>query len=141
MSTQLNYREAVNKVYSSLKGKKRTIADRLLSAPGRMIEKSIAEFAAECRCDQTTIVRFAQLLGYSGYAELKLAVARQSETLWQDFAPERSSGDQPEDHAIDSLRRLHCESITGTFRALDPIICPSAFRVRVSTPSLSYTTI
>lgn len=119
MSTQLNYREAVNKVYSSLKGKKRRIADRLLSAPERMIEKSIAEFAAECQCDQTTIVRFAQLLGYSGYAELKLAAARQLETLWQDFAPERSSGDQPEDHAVDSLRRLHCESITGTFRNLD----------------------
>ena len=76
MSTQLNYREAVNKVYSSLKGKKRRIADRLLSAPERMIEKSIAEFAAECQCDQTTIVRFAQLLGYSGYAELKLAAVK-----------------------------------------------------------------
>ena len=119
MSTQLNYREAVNKVYYSLKGKKRRIADRLLSAPERMIEKSIAEFAADCQCDQTTVVRFAQLLGYSGYAELKLAAARQLETLWQDFEPERSAGDRPEDHAVDSLRRLHCESITGTFRDLD----------------------
>ena len=119
MSSQHNYREAVNRVYSSLKGKKRVIADRLLSEPTRMIEKSIADFASECHCDQTTVVRFAQLLGYSGYAELKIAVARQSETLWQDFKQETPAGSSQEKQVADSLMRLHSESISGTFRNLD----------------------
>ena len=119
MSSQLNYREAINKVYSSLKGKKRRIADQLLSAPERMIEKSIAEFASDCQCDQTTIVRFAQQLGYTGYAELKIAAARQLETLWQEFKPETRSGNEPENRTVDTLKRLHSESIAGTFRNLD----------------------
>ena len=121
MSTQPNYREAVNKVYSSLRGKKRIIADRLLSEPILMIEKSIADFAKECHCDQTTVVRFAQMLGYSGYAELKIAVARQSEAIWQEFTPDMTEArhKSKEKDVASSLMRIHCESITGTFRNLD----------------------
>ncbi len=118
MSTQQNYREAITKVYSSLKGKKRLIADQLLSDPIHSIELSIADFATLCRCDQTTVVRFAQRLGYSGYAELKLAVARQSEALWQEFKSEQP-GRASENKITDALIRLHCESISATLRNID----------------------
>ena len=124
MSSQSNYREAVNRIYSSLKGKKRVIADRVLSEPIQMIEKSIADFARDCQCDQTTVVRFAQMLGYSGYAELKIAVARQSEALWQEFNSNSmtSSAAEPKkkgNNVTESLMRIHCESITGTIRNLN----------------------
>lgn len=61
------------------------------------------------------------MLGYSGYAELKIAVARQSEAIWQEFTPDMTEArhKSKEKDVASSLMRIHCESITETFRNLD----------------------
>ncbi len=116
-----NYRDAINRLYSSLKSKKRRIADEILSAPLEVVGLSVAEFAARCECEQTTVVRFAQQLGYSGYAELKIAVARQSEAIWQEFdLPAASEDTNGGNRVTEALLKLYFESLRATLHGLDP---------------------
>lgn len=111
----LDYRQAIGQEYPQLRGKKRKMADLLLNAPLEMIGKSVAQFAALCDCDQTTVVRFAQQLGYSGYTELKIALARGADTLWKDFEADSSDGDVDEFRRMaENLVRLHFESMRAT---------------------------
>ena len=115
-----NYRAAISRVYPSLKSKKRRIADELLGAPMEVISLSVADFAARCQCDQTTVVRFAQQLGYSGFAELKLAVARQTDAIWQELdLPSEPETPEIGSRVADALLRRYCASLQLTLHALD----------------------
>ncbi len=114
MSIKVSYQQAIRDHYESLGRKKRKIADILLNSPMQILDKSVAEFAAVCECEQTTIVRFAQQLNYSGYAELKIAVARESNAVWQDFTgnDEREGGKFKQ--ICHRLAMLHAESVRET---------------------------
>jgi len=83
MPIKEDYRMLIERVYAKLGKRKKCLADKILSNPLDIIEMSVAAFAESCGCDQTTVVRFAQQIGYSGYSELKLAIAQKSEALWK----------------------------------------------------------
>ena len=80
-----DYRRLISRMYSKLGKKKKKLADMLLNSPADVLDKNAKQLAQACGCDQTTVVRFAQQLDYSGYTELKLAIARQTGTLWKDY--------------------------------------------------------
>ena len=122
MSIQIDYQQAIRENYHSLGKKKQKIADLLLKSPMLVLEKSLGELAELCHCEQTTIIRFAQQLKYAGFAELKLAIARQSNVVWQDFAEESAPKEQPGDHfrmLCNKLAMLHTESIRETLNGMD----------------------
>ena len=122
MSIQIDYQQAIRENYHSRGKKKQKIADLLLKSPMLVLEKSLGELAELCHCEQTTIIRFAQQLKYAGFAELKLAIARQSNVVWQDFAEESAPKEQPGDHfrmLCNKLAMLHTESIRETLNGMD----------------------
>ncbi len=104
MSKQDDYRRSISRMYSRLGKKKKILADVLLNSPADILEKNAKELAKSCGCDQTTVVRFAQQLNYSGYAELKLAIARQTGMLWEDY--ENNAGKTPNGGFQDLCNRL-----------------------------------
>ena len=55
------------------------IADWLFLNPGQLIPLSISELAEKCCCSEATIVRFAKRIGFGGYQELKISIAREEE--------------------------------------------------------------
>jgi DNA-binding MurR/RpiR family transcriptional regulator len=55
------------------------VADWLISHPGDNLPMSISELAGLCESSESTIVRFARRLGFSGYRELKISVAGEQE--------------------------------------------------------------
>lgn len=70
--------EIIKKKYTEFHPKEKDIADKILSSPDNVIHKSIKEFSAECDSAESSIVRFCKLLGYSGFPELKLELAKAS---------------------------------------------------------------
>lgn len=113
MATNDDYRKLISKIYSQLGNKKKEIANILLNTPEKLIEKSANELAKDCKCDQATVVRFAQQLGYSGYTDLRLAIARELGTPWQNY--ETKTNDDSKFNAVcGKLLQLHTETLKKT---------------------------
>lgn len=72
--TTLNIKVIYNKIGKAEK----QIADWLLENPGEILPLSIVDLADKCGCSEATIVRFAKRLGFSGYQELKISLAQET---------------------------------------------------------------
>jgi DNA-binding MurR/RpiR family transcriptional regulator len=64
-------------LYEEMGKAEKKIADWILLHPGELIPLSISELADKCGCSEATIVRFARRLGFGGYQELKISLARE----------------------------------------------------------------
>lgn len=118
---EIDYREAIQKSFDSLGRKKQKIARYILQNPLKTVGSSVQTLASACDCEQTTIVRFAKQLGFSGISELKIAIARQSNMIWNDFSVEKASSEQVNVHPVlTQLSNLHCDCITQTLNGLSP---------------------
>ena len=66
-------------LYNEMGKSEKKVADWLISHPGDNLPMSISEHAGLCESSESTIVRFARRLGFSGYRELKISVAGEQE--------------------------------------------------------------
>lgn len=64
-------------LYNDMGKAEKKIADWLLKNHACIIPLSISELADSCGCSEATIVRFARRLGFGGYQELKISIARE----------------------------------------------------------------
>ena len=83
----------IQSLYPSLRPAERKVADFLLEEPDKVIYLSISECAEKCNVSETTVIRFARLLGLSGYQELKIELAKTAESggsLSEEITPEDS---------------------------------------------------
>ena len=67
-------------LYDKMGKAEKRIADWLMENPGEIIPLSIVELAERCGCGEATIVRFARRLGFSGYQDMKISLAQESNT-------------------------------------------------------------
>lgn len=74
--------EQVRRSIPGLSAAEKKVAERLLVDPSVVIDLAINDLAKLCSTSISTVARFAQSLGFSGYRELRVAVAR-SLTLQQ----------------------------------------------------------
>ena len=65
-------------LYDKMGKAERQIADWLIKNPGEILPLSIVDLAERCDCSEATIVRFSKRLGFSGYQELKISLAQES---------------------------------------------------------------
>lgn len=61
--------------YAGMSPKLRVLADYVLADPDSVQLQSITDLAVKSCTSETTIFRFCQLLGFSGYAQFKMALA------------------------------------------------------------------
>ena len=113
----IDYKLAIQENLAHFRSKKRRIAEFVLEHPQEVVSHSVQKLARLCDCDQTTIVRFAQQIGFSGISALKIAIARQSDMIWGDFKGAPAQGDG--DSVLMRLARLHSDSITKTLSRLE----------------------
>lgn len=66
----------IRAVVPELKPAERRVAEAVVADPRLVARESIGSLAQRCGTSAPTVVRFAQRLGFSGYPELKLALAR-----------------------------------------------------------------
>ena len=70
--------------YDQMGRGEKKIADRITSNPHSILPLTISQFAKEVGCGAATLVRFSKRLGFTGYQELKIAIAQEISTLSND---------------------------------------------------------
>lgn len=65
-------------LYNEMGKAEKKIADWILEHPNELLPLSIVELAEKSQCSEATIVRFSKRLGFSGYQELKISLARET---------------------------------------------------------------
>jgi RpiR family carbohydrate utilization transcriptional regulator len=102
----------------SLRESERKIADYILAYPEEIIYLSITELAERTDTSEATVIRFAQRLGYSGYAALKITLTMDR----RDGAPPLPS-DLTSEVGLTSIKRkiiqANIESLNDTAQVLD----------------------
>ena len=93
MTNQDNPIFRINEKYQDLFTKEKELADIVLEDPNKIMHFTINELAAETGVSVATIVRFCKQIGYKGYSEFKLEIAKSSYSL-----SEREENNSREDH-------------------------------------------
>ncbi|TXN29228.1 MurR/RpiR family transcriptional regulator [Lacisediminihabitans profunda] len=100
------------------------IADYLLEYPQAPLKLSIGELAKQAGASAATVTRFCRLIGYTGYAPLKVSIATDfgrstARTSWKTdigraFGPHDSAGD-----VLSTLINAHSRTLRETASAID----------------------
>src|SRR5262249_58181588 len=84
----------------SLRESERKIADYILARPEEIIYLSVTELADRTDTSEATVIRFAQRLGYSGYAALKIPL-----TMDRRHSPPPLPSDLTPETGLASIKR------------------------------------
>lgn len=82
-------------LYPSLKAALKKVADLVLSRPEMAIYASVNEVAAQAGVSEATVMRFCRILGFRGFQDFKIALARELVTPMQRLHEEVDAGDTP----------------------------------------------
>lgn len=93
----------IKSVYPELYAKGQQIADVILKDPNKVIYQSIKELATECGTSESSVVRFCKTIGYSGYNEFKLELAKC--TFEMETVNKLLSEAQPSESTTENLTR------------------------------------
>ncbi len=63
-------------IQPSLRSAENRVAEWVLNNPGEIVRMSITELAEKCKVAEATIVRLCKKLGYNGFQEIKIYLAR-----------------------------------------------------------------
>jgi len=82
-------------LYPSLKTALQKVADVILRQPEMAIYASVNEVAAASGVSEATVMRFCRILGFRGFQDFKIALARELVSPLQRLHEEVSEGDEP----------------------------------------------
>jgi len=119
--------------YSSLSTKEKKIADFILAHPRESVNPSIEELAERIGISESTMVRFAKKLGYSGYQRFRIALARETiPAELQLFETEVQEGDD----VVDVVFRHACATLEETHAKLNRAVIKEAAQLMTGCRSL-----
>lgn len=62
--------------YNSLRTSEKKVANYILENPDEIIYSSITNLAEKCKVSETSVIRLCKVLGYNGFQDLKINIAR-----------------------------------------------------------------
>jgi DNA-binding MurR/RpiR family transcriptional regulator len=84
----------INGTYDTLRAAEQRVADFILAHPEDLIHLTVTELAERTQTSESTVVRLCQKIGYKGYQEFKIMLARDlvgpTETVYQEITPSDS---------------------------------------------------
>lgn len=98
-------------ILASLNPTDRLIADCVLADPEKVISSSIAQLKDDCGASVGAIVAFCRRMGLTGFAEFKIALAR-------DLAQSGMPGGQVQENGslLEKVFQVHSQSLTETLQ-------------------------
>jgi DNA-binding MurR/RpiR family transcriptional regulator len=96
----------------------RRVGDAVINDPHSVILASVGELAARSDSSEAAVSRFARVLGYSSYAEFKLALSRDLVGATQAIHEDVEDGDEISVVA-EKVVAANVRAIEDTYRALD----------------------
>lgn len=115
---------AIRAVLPSLPPAERRVAEDVLERPGDTVFLSIGDLAGRSATSEATVVRFCKHAGFSGYPELRLALATQVGRSSAQEGPSRIVGtdvrpDDPLSDIVAKVGALDAAAISDTVGQLD----------------------
>ncbi|MDD3363210.1 MAG: MurR/RpiR family transcriptional regulator [Hespellia sp.] len=114
-----NVWDTMSEVYPSLTKSGRKVADYIFANKTEAQYMSITSLAEECRVADATISRFCKTLGYDGYNEFKLALAKAGATRISDLDPDAYDKITLEDGILDMAKKLYARDVTAIQQSLE----------------------
>ena len=120
---KFDFFEQLKQSYPELTRSSRKICDYLLENAAKAQYLSISSLAKECNVAEATIFRFCKTMGFEGYNELKIALAKacatsdstQYYTTYGEATP-----DEPFDHLCDRLCMANMDALKQTRERIEP---------------------
>ncbi len=109
---------AIRSRLDTLPQRERTVADFVLRHAEDLLHLSITDLATRLRVSQATVIRFCKHLGYHGYHEFKILLARDIGRESLDIYPDLSSKDDA-GSVLRKTVRLSMQSLQDTLSTLD----------------------
>jgi RpiR family carbohydrate utilization transcriptional regulator len=109
----------VRGIYDTLPRSERKVADYVLNYAEEVIHASVTNLAQALEVSESTVVRFCQRLGYQGYPEFKILLARD---LGAPFRVTYDTLDPRDDVAtvVQGTFQILTQALNDTLAALDP---------------------
>jgi DNA-binding MurR/RpiR family transcriptional regulator len=105
-------------MFNSLRPAEKKVASYILDNGGQVVYQSITELASATGTSDATIIRFANALGFSGYQELKIALARElvspDRNIHEDIDPRDSL-----QVAVNKAFQANVQAVSDTLNVLD----------------------
>ena len=108
----------IRRMFNSLRPAEKKVASYILDNGGQVVYQSITELASATGTSDATIIRFANALGFSGYKELKIALARElvspDRNIHEDIDPRDSL-----QVAVNKAFQANVQAVSDTLNVLD----------------------
>lgn len=112
------------RIRSSLPGlyaAEQRVAEAILADPEAVLSSSVTELAGRARSSEATVVRFCRSLGYKGYQDFKISLARDLVSPIKSLHEELEEADEPAQVAA-KVFRTHIQALEETLAALDEAV-------------------
>lgn len=117
---------AIKTEYAGLTRKEQQLADCILQNYETVVSLTTSELAERAGVVKSVVIRLCQSLGFSGYTEFKLALARELARNEQfNFTPYISENDKPE-HIFQKIFSSNIKTLHDTAEGIDTIMLDGA---------------
>ena len=105
----MRYIAIIKSCYPSLSKSERKVADYILQEKGNIIYETLLEISKKIKVGEATILRFVRKIGFSGFQDLKLQIAKDDEPVNETY----------HENYIDSIAANMTNTIQNTKNVLD----------------------
>ncbi|MGL5378725.1 MurR/RpiR family transcriptional regulator [Clostridium sp.] len=104
----------MNNIYNELTEVDKKVADYINENKELISKLSVSELAQKSNVSSASIVRFSRKLGYSGFGELKIEIAKDAISKSKDYSYVEKDGDMSVNSVVSKITNTNIESITQT---------------------------
>lgn len=123
--------------YNTLRTSEKKIADYILNHPDTIIYSSITTLAKEVSVSETSVIRFCKSLGFNGFQDFKINLARQLAVPRQQIDEDISKYDDTAT-IINKVTTANINAIQETIQFLDPAKIDQAVQAIAGTSRLEF---
>lgn len=107
----MRYDYLIQEHYPTLTRSEKKVADYVLKVGSQLIYATMSDIKVATKVGDATIIRFCQKLGYNGFSDFKIEIAK------EDFTQQEQT--RPADYYDDISQHLQ-EALTATAKLIDP---------------------
>lgn len=103
----MNFIQLIQARYDSLTKSEKKVADYITSAGEKIIYSTMSDIKNNTKVGDATIIRFCQKLGFSGFSDLKIAIAKEDFSKKKELPPRKNYFDEISDSLEDALEETN----------------------------------
>lgn len=110
----------IKSAYPSLTPTEKRVGDYCLEHPEEIIYLSVTQLGERCGVGESTIIRFSQAVGFSGYQDLKLNLALELATRQNNAVGDKLCDDDSPENIIEKVTAMNVSALQDTTRLINP---------------------